>query len=307
MKIKQLLIVSIFLISFSIQAQQDSQFTQYMYNTSLVNPAYVGNREAVSIFGLHRNQWVGLEGAPTTNALSVESPIQNSKLGIGLNFVNDKIGIINENDISLNLSYTLDLNHRDSKLSFGIKATANMLSVDYDKLNVYDPTDPQLSDNVSNEFSPNIGAGIYWHNTKSYLGISVPTFLENSRVDSQSVYSSLNQRMHFYFIGGHVFDLNRDLKFKPAFLVKAVNGAPLQTDISANFLIQDKLTLGMAYRWDAAWSALVGFQVSNSVFIGYSYDADTIKLGNYNSGSHEIFLRFDLISKYKRLVSPRFF
>lgn len=307
MKLHKLLFVFTLLLSFAVYAQQDPQFTNYMYNTTAVNPAYTGSRGMASVFGLHRSQWVGLEGAPTTNMLSVHTPIQNSKVGIGLNFVNDKLGVTQENEVSLNFSYTLDLDNRDSKLSLGLKVSANMLDVDYDRLNVYDSNDVIFKSNISNQFSPNVGAGIYYHNKKSYLGISVPAFLENIRVKDQGIYSGVNQRMHFYLMGGHVFDLNRDLKFKPAMLIKAVDGAPLQADVTANFLIQEKLTLGAAYRWDAAWSALVGFQISNGLFVGYSYDADTTKLGNYNSGSHEVFLRFDLISRYKRMVSPRFF
>lgn len=307
MKVHKLLFVFTLLICFSVQAQQDPQFTNYMYNTTAINPAYAGSRGSTSIFGLHRSQWIGLEGAPTTNVLSIHTPIENSKLGIGVNLASDKLGVTKENEASLNVSYTLDLDNRDSKLSFGVKVSANFLDVDYDRLLIYDPSDAKLSTNISNQFSPNIGAGIYYHNTNSYVGISVPTFLENIREKGNGIYSGVNQRMHIYFMGGHVFDLNPDLKFKPAMLLKAVEGAPLQADVTANFLIQEKLTLGAAYRWDAAWSALVGFQISNSLFIGYSYDGDTTKLANYNSGSHEVFLRFDLISKYKRMVSPRFF
>ena len=291
----------------SVHAQQDPQYTHYMYNTTVINPAYAGSRGAMSIFGLHRSQWVGLDGAPTTNALSIHTPIQNSKLGLGLSFINDRLGVMEENTLSLDVSYTVDLNNTGSKLSFGIKGSANLLNVEYSRLNQYNPNDPLMAENISNEFSPNIGAGVYWHNDRSYLGLSVPNFLENARFENESVYSSMNQRMHFYFMGGHVFELNPTLKFKPAFLVKAVEGAPLQADITANFLIQDKLTLGAAYRWDAAWSALVGYQVSDGLFVGYSYDGETTKLARYNSGSHEVFLRFELFNKYRRVNSPRFF
>ena len=307
MKRNKVLMALIALTSFSATAQQDPQYTHYMYNTTVINPAYAGSRGAMSIFGLHRSQWVGLDGAPTTNALSIHTPIQNSKLGLGLSFINDRLGVMEENTVSLDVSYTVDLNNTGSKLSFGIKGSANLLNVEYSRLNQYNPNDPLMAENISNEFSPNIGAGVYWHNDRSYLGLSVPNFLENARFENESVYSSMNQRMHFYFMGGHVFELNPTLKFKPAFLVKAVEGAPLQADITANFLIQDKLTLGAAYRWDAAWSALVGYQVSDGLFVGYSYDGETTKLARYNSGSHEVFLRFELFNKYRRVNSPRFF
>lgn len=290
----------------SARAQQDPQYTNYMYNTININPAYAGSRGALSIFGLHRSQWVGLEGAPTTNSFSVNTPIADSKVGLGVSFVNDALGVMDENTISIDFSYTLDLNNRGSKLSFGMKGSANLLNVAYSDLNKYNPNDPQLLNDVRNEFTPNIGAGIYWHNEKSYIGFSVPSFLESTRYDN-NIQSTMQQKMHYYLMTGHVFEINPMVKFKPAFLIKAVNGAPVQADVTANFLIHDKFTIGGAYRWDAAWSGLVGFQVTDGLFIGYSYDSDTKALRNYNNGSHEIFLRFELFNKYRRVNSPRFF
>ena len=182
-----------------------------------------------------------------------------------------------------------------------------MLNVAYSKLLTYNPNDPNFQNDISGQFTPNIGAGIYWHNEKSYIGLSVPSFLENKRFDNGTVYSSMNQRMNFYLMGGHVFEINPTLKFKPAALIKAVEGSPLQADLTANFLIHDKLNLGAAYRWDAAFSGLIGFQITDGLMIGYSYDAETTKLARYNNGSHEVFMRFELFNKYRRVNSPRFF
>ncbi len=295
------------LVSFtSAHAQQDPQYTNYMYNTININPAYAGSRGALSIFGLHRSQWVGLEGAPTTNSFSVNTPIADSKVGLGVSFVNDALGVMDENTLSVDFSYTLDLNSRGSKLSFGLKGSANLLNVAYSDLNKYNPNDPQILNDVQNEFTPNIGAGIYWHTDKSYVGFSVPSFLESTRYNN-NIQSTMQQKMHYYLMGGHVFEINPMLKFKPAFLLKAVEGAPLQADITGNFLISEKFTIGGAYRWDAAWSALVGFQITDGMFIGYSYDSDIKALRNYNNGSHEIFVRFELFNKYRRVNSPRFF
>ena len=294
------------LVSISANAQQDPQYTNYMYNTININPAYAGSRGALSIFGLHRSQWVGLEGAPTTNSFSINTPIAESKVGLGVSFVNDRLGVTDENTLSVDFSYTLDLNNRGSKLSFGLKGSANMLNVAYSRLNKYNPNDPQILTDINNQFTPNIGAGVYWHNEQTYVGLSAPHFLETTRYDD-NVQSTMQQKMHYYLMGGHVFELNPMLKFKPAFLLKAVEGAPLQADITGNFLINEKFTLGAAYRWDAAWSALAGFQVTDGLFIGYSYDSDIKALRNYNNGSHEIFMRFELFNKYRRVNSPRFF
>ncbi|MFM6914428.1 MAG: type IX secretion system membrane protein PorP/SprF, partial [Aquirufa sp.] len=263
-----------------------------------------GSRGVMSIFGLHRTQWVGIEGAPTTNAFSINTPINNSNLGVGLSFVNDKIGPTNDNTISADVSYTIRTSET-LKLSFGVKASANIFNLDVNKLNQADANDPNLQ-HFNNEFSPNIGAGAYLHSDKFYLGLSVPNFLQDTKYNDNSV-AVFKERMNFYAIGGYVFDISPSIKFKPAFLTKVVTGSPLQVDASANFLFFDKLMLGGAFRWDAAVSALAGFQISDGLFIGYSYDMETTKLRHYSSGSHEVFLRFELFNKVSKMVSPRFF
>ena len=300
----KILYFALMLIGLVSYAQQDAQYTQYMYNTINVNPAYAGSRGVLSIFGLYRTQWVGLDGAPETGAVSVNSPIANSNLGVGLSFVNDRIGPTNENTISADISYTIRTSET-YKLSFGVKGTANLFNLDVSKLNPQDSDDPMLKD-LNNDFSPNVGAGVYLHSDKLYLGASVPNFFETKRYDDNDV-AVYKERMNMYFIGGYVFDLSPSLKFKPAFLTKIVEGAPLQLDVSGNFLINEKFVLGAAWRWDAAVSAMAGFQITDGLYIGYGYDLETTKLANYNSGSHEIFLRFELFKKQEKIVSPRFF
>lgn len=300
----KILIFALMLTCYSSFAQQDAQYTQYMYNTININPAYAGSRGVMSIFGLHRTQWVGLDGAPTTNAFSLNTPINNSNLGLGLSLVNDKIGPTSDNTLSADISYTIPMSE-EVKLSFGIKASGNIFNLDVTKLNPANAGDPNLT-GFNNEFSPNFGAGVYLHSDKYYLGLSVPNFLQDSKYSDNEV-AVFEERMNFYAIGGYVFDLSPSIKFKPAFLTKVVAGAPLQVDGSANFLFFDKLMLGGAYRWDAAVSALAGFQITDGLFVGYSYDMETTRLRKYNSGSHEIFLRFELFNKVSKMVSPRFF
>jgi len=300
---KNKLIILFFFVVQMFWAQQDPQFTHYMYNTTNINPAYAGSREVVSVFGLHRTQWVGLDGAPTTNAFSLHSPV-GGKIGLGLSFLNDNIGPADENTISIDISYSI--NFENSKLAFGLKPSLNLLNVDYTKLSIYDLTDPQFQNNINNELSPNIGAGIYWYSTHYYVGFSIPNFLETKHYsDIQS--NALKERQHYFLMAGYVFDLSPSIEFKPAFLSKIVSGAPLQLDATANFLINQKLTLGIAYRWDAAISGLVGFQLTDKLFLGYSYDADTTQLANFNSGSHEIFLRFEIFNSWEKIYCPRFF
>ena len=300
----KILIFALMLTWYSGFAQQDAQYTQYMYNTININPAYAGSRGVMSVFGLHRTQWVGLDGAPTTNTFSLNTPISNSNLGVGFSLVNDRIGPTSDNTISADISYTIPMNEV-YKLSFGVKASGNIFNLDTDKLDPAQANDPNLQ-NFNNEFSPNFGAGVYLHSDKLYLGLSVPNFLQDSKYNDNDV-AVFQERMNFYFIGGYVFDVSPSIKFKPAVLTKMVAGSPLQVDASANFLFFDKFMLGGAYRWDAAVSVLAGFQVTDGLFIGYSYDMETTNLRRYNSGSHEVFLRFELFNKVSKMVSPRFF
>ena len=284
-------------------AQQDAQFTQYMYNTININPAYAGSRGALSMFALHRTQWVGLDGAPVTNTVSLNTPINQSNLGLGVSLINDKIGPTTENTISADLSYTMQTSET-WKLSFGIKATANLFDLDPSKLNPVDATDPSLQN--YNKFSPNIGAGLYLHSDNAYVGFSVPNFIETNRYDDNEV-AIFKEKISYYLIAGYVFDFNDYVKFKPAMLTKMVEGAPLQVDVSGNFMFYDKLMLGVSYRWSASVSAMAGFQVSDGLYIGYGYDRETTNLDNYNSGSHEIFLRYELFKNISKITTPRFF
>ncbi|HLV37976.1 MAG TPA: type IX secretion system membrane protein PorP/SprF [Xanthomarina sp.] len=297
------LFVGMFFMVPSAQAQQDSQYTQYMYNTITVNPAYAGSRGSLNILGVYRNQWVGLDGAPETLNFSAHSPIGVKGVGLGVGFTSDKIGPSSESILTTDFSYTVQM-AEELKLSFGLKGGMSIWSLDPNKLNIYDPNDYNLRQ--ENNSSPIIGAGFYVHTEKWYVGISSPNFLETEHYDDVQV-STAMEKTHLYLIGGYVFDLNPNLKLKPAALVKAISGAPLAIDISANALLYEKVTFGLAYRLDAAVSALAGFQISENMMVGYAYDYDTTELGNYNNGSHEIFLRFELGTKLRAKVNPRFF
>jgi len=307
-------IVIVFLLLVGLQsllAQQDAQYTQYMYNTLSINPAYAGSRDVLSIVGLHRSQWLGIDGAPRTNTLSLHTPIgYMRKVGLGFSVINDEIGPVDETYISGDFSYTIETKY-NSKLSFGLKATAQLFSVDFNLLNIYDYDDPEYLTQIDNSFKPNVGLGIFYYGDNYYFGFSAPNLLETEHFDvsynDSAAYISSQDRVNYYVIGGYVFTLNDSVKFKPAVLAKIVDGAPLQLDVSANFLINEKITIGAAYRWSAALSFLAGFQVSDSMMIGLGYDRETTELQEYTSGSYEIMIRYELFRKYSRMFTPRFF
>lgn len=284
-------------------AQQDSQYTQYMYNTMSVNSGYAGQRDVMSTLALYRAQWVGIEGAPRTLSFGIHSPLRNQRLGLGLNVVSDQLGPASESYIDLNFSYRIPIDPSgNTELSFGIKGGMHVLDTDWSK-GSFQQSDVLFNENV-NLISPTLGAGFYLHSDNWYFGGSVPNILESEHYDDFKE-SVATERLHFYFIGGYVFNLDA-LKLKPAFLLKAVSGAPLIADISLNALLNEKITVGLSYRWDDSISGLIGFQITDNLFMGYAYDLTTTGLRNYNSGSHEIMLRFEP-SQIGKILSPRFF
>ena len=296
------------LLMHSSYAQQDAQFTNYMYNTLSFNPAYAGSRGSSSFYLSQRSQWVGIDGAPTTNALSYHSPIGSSRVGFGLSFLNDAIGPVEENLVSLDFSYTINTSY-DYKLAFGLRASAHMLNVDFTELNIFNPGDVLAQNNINNRFSPNIGVGLFWYSDRNYIGFSIPNLLETSHINkdlNSSVSAVSRERLHYHLTAGYLFDLSQDIVFKPALLSKFVSGAPLQVDVSANFQMYDRFTLGASYRVDAAVSFLTGFQLNKNWMLGYSYDFDTNNLSTYNSGSHEVFLRYEVF-RNNNVKAPRFF
>lgn len=305
-KPKHILVTTFLLIvSFNAVAQQDTQFTQYMYNTVTINPAYAGSRGFMSFNAIYRSQWVGLEGAPETLAFSLNSPVSR-RVGLGLSFFKDEIGPSVENMMAVDYAYSLPFKRGEIKLSFGIKAGIQLLDVDFTKLNIFDPGEQAFQDNIENRLTPMFGLGTMLHSDKWYIGLSSPNILSTEHYDDSTL-STASEELHLFLISGYVFDFGRGTKFKPAFLSKFVQGAPISFDLSANFLFQEKFTLGVAYRLNAAISGLAAFQINDQIMLGYAYDADNTALRDYNSGSHEVFIRFELFNRVSNRVSPRFF
>ncbi len=303
--IKKIFTIITMLSVFGVGAQQDPQYTQYMYNTLSVNSAYAGSLGHLAITGIYRTQWVGLEGAPNTQSFTLDTPVAKN-VGLGLSVVSEEIGPSEEQYIDANFSYTIQ-SGQTHKLSFGIKGGGRVINIDWTKGSHRDP-DTQFRENITNKFLPVVGAGLYWHGERDYIGVSIPNFMTRERYDYDDIADDLvNERMHVYLIGGIVFDLSAHTKFKPAALVKYVAGAPLIADFSANFMFNNVFTLGASYRTGDSVSAMASLQITPQFLVAYAYDYTTTELQTYNSGTHEIMLRFELVSRKKGLKSPRFF
>src|SRR6056297_476887 len=304
-------------------AQKEPQYTQYMYNIGSFNPAYVGTVESPEIIGLYRAQWVDIPGAPTTIRGGANIPFNNEKMGLGINIVNDVLGPSTQTYFDVAYSYQIQLSE-ETKLSFGINAGGSSLNIDYSKGTFEDPSDGSILGGNYSNFYPTVGAGLFmYHKEEWYLGASVPNFLTDELYNDE-VATIVEDYMQLNVIGGYVFELGEQTKFKPAFLVNYLQGSPVTVNLSANFQFIDALTIGASYRLDNAISGLAGFQISNGMFIGYSYDYNTNNLGEFSGGSHEVILKFYIgrggfgsgknksknkksNTKGKQIDSPRFF
>jgi len=289
-------------------AQQDAQYTQYMYNMNVVNPAYAGSRGTLSLGLLGRSQWTNVNGAPKTMTFDAHAPV-GKRVGMGLSVIADEIGPAKEQNIYADFSYTISTS-QEGRLAFGLKGGVTLLNVNL--LDVVLPQtatgdDPLFDENINDAF-PNFGAGVYYYNEKWYAGFSVPNILKSEHLDKDNINTKASEEVHYFLTTGYVFDLSSTLKFKPSVMVKGVTGAPISFDVNANFLMYDRFEVGASYRWQDAVSLLFNFGVTRSFRIGYAYDYTISEFSNSNTGgSHEVILLYDIDFTKKNLKSPRFF
>jgi type IX secretion system PorP/SprF family membrane protein len=302
---KIILLLACLAVLTEVKAQQDAMFTHYMYNTLWLNPAYAGSRDALTLTGIHRSQWVNFDGAPNSQSFTMHAPLLNGKAGGGLSVLNDAIGVTKSTLVALDFAYRVKLTEK-SKLAFGLKGLANFYRNELSKLQLDQQSDIAFAQN-NNRILPNAGAGIYYSHERFYLGVSTPRLLENKLGDASSVNSK--EQRHYFLILGSVFNLTKTLKLKPTAFVKATAGAPLEGDITGTFIFNNKFNLGAAYRTGDAASILLGYNFTEQFYLGYSFDWSTANTtGKYNSGSHEIMLRYDLIFRNNaKIKSPRYF
>mgnify|MGYP001603780790 CR=1 FL=1 len=297
--------------STAVIAQQAPMYTHYMNNTLMINPGYAGSRDALTITALHRSQWVDFNGAPLTQTLTMHAPLRSEHIGIGLSVSNDKIGPINTTSVFADFAYIMKLSPK-AKLAVGLSAGANIFQADMSAMDLDQQSDPVFQTSISNHVTPNFGFGLYYSMKHFYAGVSVPNLLENNyseiTVTNGNTLIGKEQR-HYYFIAGAMIKLTDNLALKPTTFVKVTPAAPIQADITASFIIMKRLLVGGMFRTGDAFGALVGFDITEQLHVGYSFDwSYGLQTSKYNQGSHEIMLRYDFIFHSKKQIhSPRYF
>jgi len=300
---KKLYIILAFLFVVQMQAQQDPQYTQYMYNMNVVNPAYAGSYEGVAVGMLYRSQWVGLEGAPKTGTFAIHSPV-GKKVGLGLSFISDEIGPVRETNAYADFSYTLPMG-ADNKLAFGLKAGATFHDIGLGSLELSDADDDLFQD--ISEVTPNIGAGVYFYKpNKYYISASMPNILNATHLDANGLNIG-SETQHLFAAAGYVFNLSENFKLKPHALLKTAFDAPTSFDVNANVFMYDIVEVGVGYRLEDSFSGMINFMVTPRLRIGYAYDAIQSDLNYATSSSHEVFINFDIAFPKRVSRSPRYF
>jgi type IX secretion system PorP/SprF family membrane protein len=302
---KIVFVAAVVFFTVQLNAQQDPQYTQYLYNMNVVNPAYAGSYDALAINLLGRTQWVGIDGAPETLTFNIHAPV-GKNLGLGFSAIADKIGPLTEQNVYADFSYTLQLGEV-TNLAFGVKAGFSNINAPLSLLETTNPGDPSFDNNL-NRTNPNFGLGVFYYKERFFAGLSMPNILKTVHFErSNGAITRATDEMHIFFTSGYVFDLSDDIKLKPSTMIKAVQGAPLSIDLSGNLLFNDNFELGLSYRLDDSFSALVNVRATRNLRIGYAYDYTLSNLGDFNTGSHELFVLFDFIFSRNSLKSPRFF
>ncbi len=294
-----------------ITAQQDAGFSQYFFNQLYINPAYAGSRQTLAGTLVHRSQWVAMPGAPATQSLTLHTPLAHTHAGIGLQVYHDKIGPLNNTGIQATYSYRILLGKY--KLAFGLNGSAHNMRISFDEINVDDKTDPSFL-GKGTSWIPDAGCGIYLYRNRLYAGLSALHIIQ----PKFNLGGSENAKFYrqYYFTSGMVFGLNENVDFRPSVLLKGTTASPITTDLNASFIFRERFFIGGGFRTakrinipgsDHQLVVIAEYNISNALRIGYSYDWYISRTGNYNSGTHEIMLGWDINLNRTKMTSPIFF
>jgi type IX secretion system PorP/SprF family membrane protein len=303
------LIVALVCSALSASSQFEPMFSQYMFNELIINPGYAGSRDAMSIVALHRDQWVGLDGAPKTQTLSLHTPIAHNKMGVGFSIINERIGVTRQTGFYGNGAYRIAM--KKATLSLGLQLGFLSHQERLSEVHTDVAGDNQFIINSDRVMLPNFGFGAHYQREKFYAGISIPRLMENRvnvSLGETNVHNRININAWHYFVTiGGVKDLNGALKIRPTIMLKNVVGAPIEMDLSASLIFHDLIWAGLGYRTGDAASVMVGANITPQLRFGYAYDYTLSELQKFNSGSHEIMLGYDLRFIKDRITTPRYF
>lgn len=304
-----LALLGLFLVAapVGLYAQQDPVYNQYMNNLLTIQPAYAGMSGYVNVTALSRIQWVGFDGAPNTNTLTIQGPFRKYNVGLGLSVINDRFGPVRQNGFYLDYSYRILLEN-DQYFSFGMKGGFNRYEALLTELTVHDPNDPVVAFDINKKYLPNFGLGFMWHADNFFLGASVPKIFKN-KINSDSGETVYQEEMNFYFMGGYVLEVADNVKFKPTALVRWSQKTPTVIDLSANALFYERVWVGATYRMQNSYGLLFQIFVSNRVKLGYAYDLTSFHPSQFNAGTHEFMFSYDFPFKKRRYCrfTPRYF
>jgi len=286
--------------------QQDAQFSMYMFNPLTVNPAYAGSRDALSVSLIGKNQWVNINGAPTTATLSLHTPLRNEAVSVGLSVIQDEIGPTQTTGIYGDLAYRIKVS-KNSSLAFGLKGGVDIFSADFGDLRVRDENDRQYFTPIQNEVMPNFGFGLYLNSDKYYIGLTVPKIVQNELEGGSVNGAQAYQARHLFLTAGRTFEINSVFDIVPSALVKLVENTRPTIDMNVNFMFYDKIWIGGGYRINDSFVGNLVYHFTPQFRVGYAYDYNTSELGEFNAGSHEIMLGYDLDFLGKGFKSPRRF
>jgi type IX secretion system PorP/SprF family membrane protein len=302
-----LLAIAILCVS-NLSAQQDVQYTQFMFNKMYFNPAYAGGKGHTCLSAIYRKQWIGITGAPESGTFTVNAPVWKKRMGIGFTLTNDRLGLTDRWNFDVSYAYRIKLKN-ESTLSIGLRGTLNYMTIRWDQAELTQAFDPTVPVGVASKMVPNFGAGVFYQARTWYVGFSVPRIFRN-RIDfnnnsNSSIEPELQQ--HYFLMGGLSLDIGKNVQLQPNVMLKYIPNTPFDADINLSFVFFEKILLGVTYRLGDSVDGLIQWRIFPQLAVSLSYDFTLTPLQQYNAGSVDVMLQYCFFKKAKKLHNPRFF